>query len=246
MRNLNTPGIILKKYNSGEYDQFVTIYCPGLGKIQAFAKGSRRIESSFTGHLETLNICHFQLYKSSNNFTITQCQAETVFKNVRNDFTKSMIAMIILEIFQRTTSASEDGEDLFYLLEKTLRFLSQNPKHLLCLESFKIKLLNLLGVMPDISCCSLCEKKWQLKQTIFLSNDGDLSCISCHKEPKKYQEISFNIMKLIHFLMHKDFKETANIKLTLQEEEDLKHISNAFLQRHINSELQTERIMASL
>ena len=189
MRHLNTPGIILKKHNSGEYDQFITLYCPTLGKIQALAKGSRKIESSFTGHLETLNICHFQLYKGPHTFMITQCQAESVFKNVRDDFTKSMLAILISEIFQRATSATEDGEALFYLLEKTLTSLNQNHKHLLCLESFKIKLLNLLGVMPDISRCSVCEKKWQQEQTIYLGNDGHLSCVTCYRDIKNQQEV---------------------------------------------------------
>ena len=53
-------------------------------------------------------------------------------------------------------------------------------------------------------------------------------------------------MNLIHFLMHKEFSETTNIKLTTHEEESLKRISNAFLQRYLDYELKTERIMALL
>ena len=74
-RQISCEGIILQKRNFGEHDQFVTFFSPELGLMEAAAKGSRKINSPFTGHLEILNICKFQIYKNARGQTITQCQA---------------------------------------------------------------------------------------------------------------------------------------------------------------------------
>src|SRR5205085_256621 len=107
-------------------------------------------ESSFTGHLEILNLCQFQLYKSATNFTITECKSLQTFQKLRDSFDKSMVALLLLEIFQKCTGEQDQGEALFDLLKETLVRLNISSKSFIIMESFKIKLLALVGVMPDL------------------------------------------------------------------------------------------------
>jgi len=53
-RDYQTEAIIIKKTKLGEADRILTLYTPGLGKIQAVAKGVRRPKSKLSGHLELL------------------------------------------------------------------------------------------------------------------------------------------------------------------------------------------------
>lgn len=247
MRSISTSGIIIRKQNRGEHDCFITLYSPTLGKIQAVAKGARKIDSSFSGHLETLNICSFQLHKSPHSFTVTQCQTVQTFRTLRDNFEKSLLALLILEIFQRSTYSPEQARELFDLLDSTLHYLSKSEKHQIIIESFKIKLLQMLGVMPDISRCSHCQRRWNHAEKILLGEaDSHFSCLDCAKPNQENSSIDFNIIKLINFLCLKGLTDIIKISLSPQEEIKLKQISHKFLQHYIDREIVSEKIIAHL
>ena len=75
MRNFQTEGLILKSRNLGENDKIVIILTKDFGKIEARARGSRKLLSQFTGHLEAISICDVAIYRSTRDLlTITQCK----------------------------------------------------------------------------------------------------------------------------------------------------------------------------
>ncbi len=242
MRNQNIQGIILKKRNFGEYDQFITVYSPTLGKFDALAKGVRRINSSFGGHLELLNICNFNIYKSSYRYTITQCQSINSFKNLKKNLQLSMLAFLISEIFYRMTPSDEHGENLFILIMQTLQSLGGNVKNPLILESFKIKLLQATGNLPDISECSDCHHKWINRDTICLDIHGHIKCLNCSQNNDTKELIGFNIMKLINFIARRPYEEIENISLKQHEHNNLKKLTDIFLHSYIDLELKSEQI----
>lgn len=246
MRSLALDGIILRKRPRGENDQFVTLYSPVLGKVDAVAKGARKIDSSFTGHLEPLNICRFQLYRSARGFTITQCQARQTFRVLRDNLEKSLLATMILEIFQKSAYTDEHGQELFALLDSTLNHLGASRKHLIVIESFKIKLLQLLGAMPDMTRCSFCQKKWTASSEILLDSEGHFTCAKCSIHGKEHFRAPFPIIKLLNFLGGEDLKQIEKITLREEEKNTLKKISSLFLQHYLNSQICSERILAQI
>ena len=245
-RHLHTKGIILRKMKQDEHDELITLYSPEFGKINALAKGGRKITSHFCGHLETLNICQFELYKSSYRFTITQAVISKSFKNIRNSFRSTMDALMALEIFQKTTSNEESfgGEKLFQLLEKTLEQLERSQASLLIIESFKLRLMQNLGVLPDITVCSVCEKRWDQHDLISLSEDNHLICHRCQPQfslPHK-QRIDFKIIKLINFLLENDVLKSKLI-LNKEDTEKLTFFTNIFLYNYVNKEIYSQKII---
>lgn len=244
MRNLAAEGIILRKQTRGENDHYVTIYSPVLGRIQAVAKGSRKIDSSFTGHLETMNLCQFMLYRNGQYLTITECKTRKSFKNIRDDFERSLLAILLLEIFLKSTSTPEQGQEIFSLVENTLDTLETTNKTTLTIESFKIKLMELLGVMPNIAKCSSCSRRWIETDVVMLDAGGHLWCGECLSEPAKYEQIPFRIVKLVNYIARNNFKNIEKIALTPHEETALKTLSNVFLHNYISTEIVSERILS--
>lgn len=248
MPYVSLNAIILKKHKYSEYDEYVTIYSPLCGKIHAFAKGSRKITSHFLGHFELLNICNFRLYKKNNLFTVTQCQSQKTFKALYKDITKTVTALWLLEIFDKYTYEEQNNENLFHLLEKTLESIEKSKKPLFLVESFKIKFLDLLGMLPEIARCSSCNKKWH-KENIITLEEGHLICENCQNIRKnewsnsKNQNISFNMMKLIHFLKKEAYTDIEKIKLQPSEEQHLKKLSSFFFQGYINREIRSEKVI---
>ncbi|MFA5829681.1 MAG: DNA repair protein RecO [Candidatus Gracilibacteria bacterium] len=247
-RQHHTKGIILKKEQRSEFDYAVTLFSPELGKIKATAKGSRKITSSFCGHLETLNICNFQLYQTPYRFTILQCQTETNFKAIRADLQKSLFAMLLLEIFEKSTYSDEHGAELYQLLESTLTQINNGQQYFLEIEEFKLKLLNFMGVLPDIKNCSFCHKPWLQtngQPNVWLNQDGHLSCDECSHKLIKPSKIDFSVIKLIAHLTFQD-KPQKNIRMDSLQKNRLQQISNQFLNNYLDQEMRSPKVIAGL
>jgi DNA repair protein RecO (recombination protein O) len=242
-RNIHTPGIIIKKHPVGENDFLVTLYSPDLGKIQAAAKGARKISSSRAGHLETLNLCQFQLYKNRSRFTIVQCQAVENFKKIREDFTLVMHAGLMMEIFHKSTMGAEHSEELFHLLENGLRKLAESGQHFLTAESFKLNLLKQIGALPDLENCASCHTRWQNGRTIWFDANGHLRCHDCPGLPDDARKIEFGIIKLIHYLTRPFGEQNKIIAFNSEQKEQLSHITRFFLQHFLDREILGEKML---
>lgn len=245
-RQISTEGIILQKRNFGEHDQFVTFFSPDLGKTDAVAKGARKINSPYIGHLEILNICQFQLYKTARSHTIIQCQARQTFKPVRTSYEKSVIAILLAEIFHKTSLGAEHTRELFELLQNAISHLCSSRNHPLCLESFKIKLLNALGVLPQISHCGFCRRRWQESDTVLIDNEGRITCGLCRIASESYRKIPFNLMKLINYAGTANFRDIESVAIKNDELQLLKKFADIFLNNFSEREIISEKIFNAL
>lgn len=242
MRHTNVLGIILKKRNFGEYDQSITFFCPELGKVEAVAKGARKIQSHFNGHLEPLTICNLQLYTSSFRTTITQCQTVQSFKNLQSTFESSIIAIIVLEIVQKTVHAAEHGREIFDLLKNTLITLDTKDKKFIHIETFKIKLLNHMGLIPDLQICHLCTERFNEDHQVHVDNSGHFYCQNCFSHGEK---IPFGIIKLINYISVANTNDINQISLTAIQKTLLKNTTDSFLNPYIQSPLNSEKVLRS-
>lgn len=267
-RNIHTLGIILKKHPVGENDMLVTLHSPELGKIQASARGARKITSSFGGHLESLNLCRFQLYKSPSRYTITQCQIAENFKNIRQDYERMVVAGLMAEIFHKSTHGGEHSQELFNLLRESLHKLCDSDHHFFTVESFKLNLLRNMGALPNLENCASCHTRWRDNHEILLETGGHLRCRDCHQTTGRgahllgpdssapdgkhlssmhsHAPIDFGIIKLIRYLTLPSNEQNKNISCTLQQKKQLKHITRLFLEHFLDREIMTERLLPEL
>ncbi|MFC1749045.1 DNA repair protein RecO [Pseudomonadota bacterium] len=246
MRNICVEGIILKKTSYGDSDQFISIFSPQIGKIDVIAKGARKINSHFTGHLELLNICSFELYNKNDTYIITQCQSVRTHKPLRASLDKTGPSLLILEIFSRTATTSDHQKEFYDLMKDTLHILGKHPDSDFITEIFKIKLLKLIGALPDIKFCPTCSKKWNPGDAINIEIGGQLSCHDCKKRLNTYHDVSFNTVKLIAYICSKNLSEILEVKINLKETRELKKIADIFLQLYLCEELKSEKIIASI
>lgn len=241
MRHTTSTGIIIRKRNVGEQDQFVTFFSPELGKIEVVARGARKSNSSFTGHIELLNVCEFQVYKSARRSTLTQCQIQQSFKNVRDSLNLTMICFFLTEIFCKVSQPEEQSQELYDLLLETLTHINKDTKNELSIENFKIKILKISGALPDISHCNTCENRWKEDDSIHMNSEGYLFCETC--TPENINTISFKTMKLLHYLTQQTSKNITNIHLTEKEAKSLKSVTDIFLHNYLATELKSEKII---
>ncbi len=150
MRSHQVQGVIIGQREFGEKDYVITIVTPTHGKLQVFAKGARELKSRFTGHLDLLNVCNFQLYKSPKNYIITECQLIQNYDHFRENLDKFYAFSVVAKMAWRFTTEEEENPEIYRLLINTFIALENNEKENLIFEAFKIKLLALSGTMPDL------------------------------------------------------------------------------------------------
>lgn len=170
MKTLSSSAIILGHKNFGESDKIVFLYTEELGKIKTVAKGSRKINSKFTGHLETLNFCKASFYFGPRNIILTEIITLKNFKKIRDNVEKITTALKIAEFTNKVIYENQKVEGVEELISNTLTQLSISNKPQLILHSYIVKLLDKIGLIPDFpSIVTTLEQKY-LKYFHFIQN----------------------------------------------------------------------------
>lgn len=151
MRNQKVKGVIISKRPLGEKDYALTVLTAETGKFFCTVKGARGIKSKFTGHIDLLNVCDFDLYKGQNYAFVTECQVDCNYSGLGDDLKKFYYASLISKILNRFVTENENSHEIFNLAIETLQFIKKFNKEELIYEAFKIKACQILGLMPDIN-----------------------------------------------------------------------------------------------
>lgn len=146
-----TEGIVLKKEDAGEADRRFLIFTKDYGKIEATAKGVRKIKARLAGHLEDFNRCHLML-SISRGLRCNLISALTIenFPGIKKDEEKIKIAGRIGELFRQFLPFHHKEPDFWEILSSTFgrldRAESEDAGEVFF--AFKIEFLKLLGYWP--------------------------------------------------------------------------------------------------
>lgn len=145
MRSYKTEGIVVKRKNFGEADRILTIFTKKNGKIKIKAIGVRKINSRRSPHVELLNYSLLTLYKGQNLPILTEAQTINSFQKIKNDLTKIGFAYHLCELIDGLCPENQENKEVFFLLEKSLKHLSEEEDIASIIHEFEIKLLTILG-----------------------------------------------------------------------------------------------------
>ena len=192
MKNLTTDCIILGHRNLGENDKAIFLYTEKMGKLRTIAKGSRKLTSRFTGHLETLNFCTVELYFGPHQTLITEiANSKNILKEV-SDLKTINAALKIAEITNKYIFEEQKVENLIPLLIETLEKISQNKeKTELIKNAYIIQLLDKVGIIPDFKENNFDIKEKYIKFFNYLRTRSlnDINCINLKSEEEKYMNL---------------------------------------------------------
>jgi len=249
MREIMTSGIILGYSVQKEYDRFVSIFTRTYGKIRATAKFAQKPSSPFVGRLDKTNICKLSLYKSTKgNFTIRQCVLEKTFQKARNDILRFALIEGVTEIADKLTYQHYGMKKYFTLIEEAMSAIEALEKPYLIYLIFKIKFLDMAGIVPSFKHCMMCNKKIEIGD-IVAWNIENLICNSCLQEKQsKLQGNTFepNMLKLVNFAMKNDYEKTLQIKTSKEDIEFLEAIISEIWHGHNLPQINSDKVISSL
>lgn len=144
-----TEGIIIRRFNVGEFDRVLVVYTKEHGKILVKAKSLRKKEAKLKETLELFNYVHLMLARGKNIDTVAGAMIINNFSNLRIDLSAVAAVYYLSELLDKLIVAPEKDEKIWELLYKSFYFLeekkhnSQTVEKLL--ERFEGRLLAFLG-----------------------------------------------------------------------------------------------------
>ncbi len=227
-----TEAVVLKSIPYGEADLVVTYLTKNYGLLNLFAKSPRKIKSRFGSSLEPLTYSKISFIGRQDNLQkIVQSDIIHSFQTIRDNYRLFLRIAETLRFLIQLLPKRESNNEIFYLLINTLLYLEKNIKPENYIFFFKVRVLSILGYLPDFKNCGVCRKK--LKEEFYYSS-GFIICKKCsssyhHLSSALPIPISPGAIKLLNEIStwRLNFLERVRISNNLLEEME------KFLQSHI-------------
>src|SRR4051794_2300432 len=124
-----TEAVVLDRKDFGEADRLLTLYTPGMGKVRALAKGSRRTTSRLSGHIELFTHTYLFLATGRNLDIVTQSQLIHSHERLREDLWRAALGFHVVELVNHFSDERMDNIGLWEALLEVLRRLDEAPQH---------------------------------------------------------------------------------------------------------------------
>lgn len=178
-----TEAIVLKNVSFAEADLIVTYLTKEYGVLKLFAKSPKKIKSRFGSSLEPLTYSNIAFFGKENTPLPRLIQSDIIknFQSLREDFLSFMKINDMLELCITFLPEKEPNSEIFTLLLTTLSRLEEKHNFDLYNLIYKIKFLEISGLLPNIDVCGKCGNrvKGDCNGRSFSVQDSSIICNSC-------------------------------------------------------------------
>jgi DNA repair protein RecO (recombination protein O) len=183
-----TEAIVLKTKNLREADKLITLFTREHGKMQAVAKGLRKVKTRYGASLEMFTHNQVMLFNKTDRdlAKVTGCQVLHPFYSLRESFFKYSMASYLLELVDQLSEYNQANEDIFNLLGKCFSLmetgeLKTRDNYLLLWDWFAVQVLDMSGYRLALQDCVFCHSQaGHPDEAVYLSLlNGGLVCPDC-------------------------------------------------------------------
>ena len=220
MKRESFEGIILSETNYSESSKILNVLTDKHGLIGVMSKGCRNMKSKLRGVSRKLIYGKFHVYYKENGLsTLIGVDVINSFSKTMMDLEKISYASFILDLTYQVLKQN-DTEEIFDLLKNVLMKLEEGIPALPLTNILELKLLDYLGVMPNIDSCCHCGST---KSIVTLSSEqGGYICKDCYdNEPL----VSEKTIKMIRMYYYVDISSISKLDVSKEVTKEI----NAFL-----------------
>ena len=239
-----TDAILLRKQDLRETSLFLSFYTRSSGKIYGVMKGVRGQKGQYSAmpQIFSLNEIVFYERKEKEVFTISQCELKEFFAQIRESLEKTSHAMYFIELVNFLAPLGDRNEKMFELLENSLGMLCGEASTKRVARIFEIKLLAILGLMPQLKNCIICESPVGKKIRFSLKNGGVI-CEGCSVKEKEGFPVSTGTINFIEHINRSDWEMVLRIKVSQEVGRQVEDLLRRFMNYHLHLRPKTLEFM---
>lgn len=193
---------ILKRSDLREQDQIVTLYTLEQGKVDALARGVKKILSKNSAYLLPVFLIDAEVLSGKEVNHLTKAVPVFVYKNILEDLNKISLLQTVFKWVNILTKYEREPK-IFLLIKSWLEFLDTTDKAETALSyGFLGNILMHLGFAPGLENCIFCQNKNNL--VAFSPAGGGVVCKNCfflkkQKDAKIYplRAVDLQAMRLL-------------------------------------------------
>lgn len=238
-----TEGIVLRVRNLGEADRIVTLYTKEKGKLNAVARGARRIRNRLLSPTQVFTHGRYLIFPSKSLHNLSQGDIIHSGQNIRDDLEKLAYASYITELLDALTAEEDLTENLFPLLAATLS-LVESGRSKLAVRAFELRLMSELGYTPELYHCLRCGEV--LHNRISFSEQGGALCEKCVGHFPGCISLSNGTWELMKRLLEWEFSRVNVLHLAQNNEEELRHVMRKYLDYRLQYPLKSLSFLQTL
>lgn len=245
-RSYRAQAIVLKHREYGEADRILTLFTLEHGKLQAIAKGVRKVKSRKAGHLEPFTLVSLQLAKGRTWEVVAQAEAQKTFQNIRDELSLTAQAAYLVELIDRFSFEGEPNPALFKTLAEGLQRLDAGFAPETVVLYFEIRLLELTGFRPELNRCVACDAEVQPEAQYYSPALGGVLCPKSFSADPGAWRISLNALKYLRHFQRSPWAKIKSITIPPEVQKELKHLIQNHLTHLLEYNLKTPGFIKSV
>lgn len=178
---ITVQGVVLSAMPVGEYDKRIVLLTRERGKISAFAKGARRLNSPFMAAANPFVFGSFTLYEGRNSYNLNQVSISHHFVELAGMQPGIYYGYYFLELADYFGREGTDEKEMMNLLYVTVKALL-NPKvdDRLVRCVYELRTMSEQGMMPQLFGCGSCDCELEEADPAFFSQqEHGILCGTC-------------------------------------------------------------------
>ncbi len=246
MSLFKTEAIVLKQFDLGEADKIITFYTKDYGKVRAVARGVRKSRNSISGLVLPFSYNLVTFYRGRSLDRINQIENIFSFTQLREDLTLMAYTSFMAELIEKVGLEEQPNQKLFSLLLASFHHLTktEQEKYKYIELIFKVHLLNITGVKPELDKCAYCGRVVGFHKTLLFSiEQGGVVCEGCYSEQKGGQQLSGEALKIMKRILNYGLKPLNNLPISKQAFSELDELLNSFMLYHLDVEIKSLKFL---
>lgn len=242
---IKTKGIVTKIVNYSDTDKILTVISAELGKIQVFCKGAKKAKGAVLASSEFLAYSEFVLFEGRNDmYNMSSAEIIEVFYELRIDFDKLSYASTIAQIMNDVSVEDETCYKKLQLFLNTLYTLSKSEKSPEFVYAvFQIRLLGLLGFVPRLGNCTVCNNSaLEIENKMFSIKENGIKCESCARADKGAIRLSEIVYTSLLYILSSDAKKIFSFEIPELALNELKVLAQIYFTEKLEKEYKVMKI----
>ena len=227
MKIESCEGIILSETNYSESSKILNVFTKEFGLIGIMSKGCRGMKSKLRGVSRKLIYGTFHFYHRDKGVsTLIGVDVINSFNNILTDLERVSYASFILDLSLQVIRQNDDPE-IFDLLNNYLIKIEEGLDPLVITNIVELKLLDYLGVSPNIDSCSVCGSD---KNIVTLSADhAGYICGDCYQNEALVSEKTIKMIRMYYYV---DIKNITKLSVSDEVSTEINRFLDEYYDRY--------------